>query len=248
MWELGAGIGHIRFPDYRGAESISDYRVGFPYLVYRGDRLKLDREGFRGLLFESEHWKSDFSIDGSVPVDSDNGGLRADMPDLDPALEVGPSLVYEFSRSSARTVALHLPVRAVIATDLRKAHLEGWVFHPHLRANYWGRFNFGVSAGPLFGASSYHRYYYAVDPDYATPERPAYRPDGGYSGFRITLSVSRRFGRLYVGSFLRYDDLSGAEFADSPLVETERAVMAGVSMAWIFAESDRMVTIAVNQR
>ncbi|HHO70113.1 MAG TPA: hypothetical protein ENN02_01365, partial [Halothiobacillus sp.] len=52
-----------------------------------------------------------------------------------------------------------------------------------------------------------------------------------------------RFGQLWVGGFLRYDNLSGAAFADSPLVETRHSLMAGIGTAWVFGKSSRQVPV-----
>jgi outer membrane scaffolding protein for murein synthesis (MipA/OmpV family) len=49
--------------------------------------------------------------------------------------------------------------------------------------------------------------------------------------------ASRRYPRFWVSAFARYDNLSGAVFADSPLVKKQESFMAGVGIAWILAES-----------
>jgi hypothetical protein len=45
-----------------------------------------------------------------------------------------------------------------------------------------------------------------------------------------------------MGGFIRYDNLSGAAFEDSPLVETRHSVMAGFAVAYILKKSARTVT------
>lgn len=240
-WELGAGAAYIDFPEYRGAETRFRRVLPFPYVVYRGKRLKVDREGARGLLFQSRHTALDISLDGSVPVRSDDGGPRRGMPDLDPVLEVGPSFRIRLRRQP--DLEVRLVARAVLATDFERVHQEGWLFNPQLYFRRRGYLDFGASAGPLYATRAYHRYYYAVPARFETPTRPAYEPPAGYSGMRVTMSLSRRFNGMYIGSFLRYDDLRGAAFVDSPLVETKQALMAGISVAWVFRESRRRVTV-----
>jgi hypothetical protein len=44
-----------------------------------------------------------------------------------------------------------------------------------------------------------------------------------------------------MGGFIRYDNLSGAAFDDSPLLETRHSVMGGFAVAWIFKKSSRTV-------
>jgi len=57
----------------------------------------------------------------------------------------------------------------------------------------------------------------------------------------VIASMSRRFEHVWMGGFVRYDNLSGATFEDSPLVENSHSVMGGFAVAWIFKKSSRMV-------
>ena len=241
LWEAGLGVAGISFPDYRGSDQQRGYLVPLPYLIYRGDRLRLDRHGLRGLLFSSERLALDLSMDGAVPVNSKNNDARQGMPDLDPAIEFGPSLDYTLQDSPERLVRLRLAVRTLLATNLRRLHQEGWIANPNLNISSGGRWNTGLSVGPLFATRAYHAYYYDVAPAYATADRPAYTARGGYSGFRLALSLSRRYRRFWLGGFLRYDDLHGAVFADSPLVKRKSALMAGFGIAWVLNQSQRRV-------
>jgi len=105
----------------------------------------------------------------------------------------------------------------------------------------FGGWNAGLNIGPLFGNRKYHAYYYEVDPVYATANRPAYRASGGYSGTVLVGSMSRHFGRLWVGGFIRYDNLSGTAFHDSPLLETDHSLMGGIAIAWVLKKSEKTV-------
>ena len=113
----------------------------------------------------------------------------------------------------------------------------------NLRPDFSGRWNLGITTGPIFATGKYHEYYYGVDPQFATAQRPAYSARGGYSGWMGLVSLSRRYQRLWVGAFARYDALRGAVFDDSPLVRRQSSWMAGIAAAWVFAESDRMVDV-----
>ena len=70
---------------------------------------------------------------------------------------------------------------------------------------------------------------------------PVYSASGGYSGTVIVASLSRRFNRIWMGGFVRYDNLSGADFDNSPLVETEHSLMGGFAVSWIFMKSAKTV-------
>jgi outer membrane protein len=252
-WEFGAGATAFTLPDYRGSDESRAYLLPFPYLIYHGDKLRVDRQGVRGVFFESERVEFDLSLSATPPVDSDKNRARAGMPSLDPTVEIGPRLNIKLAADRERNwaVNLRMPVRAVIATDLSHAEGAGFVAYPHLTfdsrpAFLGGRWNLGLQAGPLFATGKYHSYFYAVEPQFATPERPAYAAGGGYSGSLALASITRRFRSVWVGAFARYDTLKGAAFESSPLMRRDYSVMAGIAFAWVFAESARKVEVDVD--
>lgn len=239
-WELGIGVGGVYLPDYRGSDEQGGYLVPWPFAAYRGERITLDREGFQGRLFGSPHVKIVASLGVSTPVKSDKNVARADMPDLDFAFEAGPMLEVDLWRSpSHERIAFQLPLRGVIVTDFSSDFTgAGWLLAPRLTwyAPYFFRhYDVEATVGPLFGSNEYHDYYYRVDPQYATAQRPAYDARAGYSGARFTLGGSRRFGKIWSGVYLRYDNLAGAVFGDSPLVRADNALTIGGGIAYIFA-------------
>jgi outer membrane protein len=89
-WELGLGLAALSLPDYPGADQGRSYVLPFPYLIYRGERLKANRDGLRGLLFEHPRWDLDISAGGSLPVNSKDNRAREGMDDLDFSFEFGP--------------------------------------------------------------------------------------------------------------------------------------------------------------
>jgi len=243
LWEVGVGLFPSTFPAYRGSEDQQYFLLPFPYLVYRGDYLRVDREGLRARLFDTDRVQLNISVNASAPARSDDSSAREGMPDLDPTVEIGPSLNILLAKlADKHSLKMKLPVRSVIATDLGGTEQAGWIFNPHLKLeseDVFGGWGAGLSLGPLFGNGKYHAYYYAVDPQYATATRPAYSASGGYSGTLALASLSRRFNRIWMGGFIRYDNLSGAKFEDSPLLETDHSLMAGIAIAWIFKRSSR---------
>lgn len=238
-WELGLGLAGITIPDYRGSDEQRGYLLPLPYVQYRGEIFRIDREGAHGRLFDSERVRLELSAAAGPPARSRDNAARRDMPDIDPTVELGPSLEIYLTRD--RRWQLELPWRTVIATDLSHTDNIGWVFAPSL--NYrmrnndgWGG---GVALGPLYASEKYHDYYYEVRPAFATAARPAYDAPGGYSGSRLTLTAARRYPDFWVGAFARYDRLSGAAFGDSPLLKKKSSFMAGVGIAWVLAEAKK---------
>lgn len=58
-----------------------------------------------------------------------------------------------------------------------------------------------------------------------------------------TMGVSKRFPNFWLGAFVRYGNLAGAKFEDSPLVLQNEALSAGVALSWIFGESSTRVMV-----
>jgi outer membrane protein len=243
LWEAGAGLAVVDFPNYRGADDRKIYALPIPYVIYRGDFLQVDRQRVRGLLVKSDRFELDMSVNGSIPVRASDTGARSGMPDLDPTLELGPSANFKLLRGSNYALELRVPVRGVIASDFRKIRDEGILAQPNLSLDIAlpDAWRLGLLAGPLFANQRYHQYFYGVDPQYATPERRAYEAHGGYSGAQALTAVSKRFERFWFGAFVKYDELSGAAFEDSPLVRRKHGWAAGVGIAWVFARSSRTV-------
>lgn len=250
LWEVGLGPTLLYFADYRGADEGRSYLYPFPYVIYRGDFFRADRDGIRGVFFDSDRVEFDLSMSGTIPLDSEKNTARDGMPDLDPTVEFGPSIKVTLARNRARDwrLDLRLPVRAAVASDLSNAQSIGWVAYPHINLDLHptflgGKWNVGLQTGPMFATSKYHQYFYGVDPQFATPVRPAFEASGGYSGSVALASLTRRIGRFWVGGFMRYDYLKGAVFDHSPLTRRDHSFAAGIAVAWVFAESDRRVEV-----
>jgi len=251
VWEAGLGVGVVSFPEYRGSSRQRTWGLPIPYFVYRGDILRADRGGFRGMLFDSERIELNLSLSASVPVYSSNSGPRRGMPDLRPTVEFGPSLSFNLWRNEMRSerLDLRLPLRAAYSVT-GGVRYAGLIFAPTLSYNtpVFGHsgWNLGANTGPIFASARQHKYFYEIEPRYATADRPAYSASGGYSGSQFTVSLSKRFDNFWLGGFVRYDNLHGAAFVDSPLVERKNSWMGGLGAAWIFGKSDRTVNLNAN--
>jgi MipA family protein len=247
LWEAGIGVGGIVFPDYRGSDELRTYPIPLPYVIYRGKFLKADRDGLRGALFDRRYAELSLSVNGSVPVNSDDNEARQGMPDLKPTLELGPSLDLHLWRSMDSTVKLDvvLPLRLPFTIESSPQSI-GWVFAPRLHldvkdvAGLQG-WEFGVGVGPVFASEKYHDYFYSVEPRYSIPERPSYEASGGYSGAHVLASLSKRFPKYWVGAYVRADSLHGAQFDDSPLLRQDYAFSGGIGIAWMIGKSKRTV-------
>lgn len=243
LWEAGAGVAAISFPDYRGAAHRRSYLLPVPVFVYRGSVFQVDREKVRGLLIKSERVELDVSINGTVPIRSDGNTAREGMPDLDPTLEIGPSLTVSLAATERAKLTLRLPLRAVIASDFRSIHSAGVLANPNFNLDVRAvqGWRLGLVAGTLFADRKYHDHFYGVGPEFARAGRPAYRAPGGYSGAQFIAALSRRFEPLWVAGFVKYDVLNRAAFESSPLVERRSNWSVGLAVTWVFARSGTLV-------
>jgi outer membrane scaffolding protein for murein synthesis (MipA/OmpV family) len=245
---VGTGILHL--PYYRGVNQTRTYAIPFPYLKYRGEYFRIDEGGAHGRLFESENIKLELSLAGGVPVTSDGNSPRQGMPDLDPTVELGPSmeLLLWQNNDRRRKLALNLPLRSAISVSVDNIAHQGWTFSPYLEyifeSAYPGDWKAGLAWGPLYADKAYHNYFYAIEPLYTTPSRPEYSANAGYSGNRVTLTLQRNLGDVWIGAFVRYDNLDNAAFLDSPLVNTNHYLASGLAFTWVFRKSSTLVSVA----
>jgi outer membrane protein len=251
LWEAGVGVAGLSFPDYRGSNERRNWVLPYPYLIYRGEKLEVEEGRMRGIFYRGERVELDVSLNGSVPVDSDENAARRGMPDLDATLEIGPVLNVLLLRSDDRRtrLRLRLPARAALASDFSYARHVGWVMQPHLNLEVrdpLGQAGWKASllAGALYADNRYHRYFYEVQPAFATATRPAYTPGGGYAGLQTIAALSKRYRHFWVGGFLKWDSVQGAVFDDSPLVTDKHGLSAGISIAWILGVSTTRVPTA----
>lgn len=243
LWELGVGVGGLRLPHYRGSDRTQSWLLPVPFAVYRGKIFKADRDGARAVLVDTERFDVDFSLAASAPAKSDHDPAREGMPDLAPTLEMGPKVNFNFVRTPDWKLDLRLPLRAA-TTVQRHARFIGWTFTPVLNVDWRSPVaDIGVQAGPIWGDKRFHEYFYGVAPEFATATRPEYKAGAGYAGWQATTAFSRRAGDFYFGGYARYDSVSGATFAGSPLVTARQHWSLGFAVSWVFSASEQLVKV-----
>jgi outer membrane scaffolding protein for murein synthesis (MipA/OmpV family) len=248
LWEIGAGFAAIDFPVYRGSDERKSYLLPAPYFIYNGEVLQVNRERVRGLIFKRDRIEMDVSVNGSVPARG--AKARQGMPNLDPTLELGPSLNFHllYTEDKKNTFDMRLPLRAAIASDFSHVQHIGWLFQPQLNLDFHdidrSGWNIGLVGGVIYSDKHYHGYFYNVAPQYATAERPAYTAPGGYSGTQFIFAFNKRYETYWTGGFMKWDSLKGAVFENSPLVRSKEYFTVGFAITWIFEKSDKLVEVA----
>jgi MipA family protein len=245
LWELGLGPAMLWLRDYRGASSSHAYPLPLVYFVYRGKFLRSDRDGIRGEIFDEKRVELHISLSATPPVR--NAAARSGMPGLRSTVEIGPELDVRLWRSAEERVKLDFLAAARSAITLEaKPQALGWILDPHLTLDIAAPggltgWKLGLLTGTLFATRNYNDYYYTVAPQYATTGRPAYEATAGFAGTQMVMSLTKRFPRYWTGAYVRYDTLSGASFADSPLVKRNSYWSAGFAVAWIIGRSSHLV-------
>ena len=245
LWEVGVGAAILYSPHYRGSDQSRAQAVPLPYLIYRGEKVKVDRDGIRASLFDLNRFELDFNGGGAFPVKSDDNRARKGMPDLGGFLEFGPSLNYRAFQSLNKdvTVDIRVPLRAAVSISASESpRFSGWVLTPRLNIDLknlpgLGDTEVGSFVGPLFADRKNSGYFYSVAPQFARADRPAYQSRGGFGGWQWVTGASKRFDNWWLGAFVRVDSVKGAVFEDSPLVKKTTTLYGGVSIAWIFKTS-----------
>jgi outer membrane scaffolding protein for murein synthesis (MipA/OmpV family) len=241
LWELGAGAGTLVVPHYRGSDQRHHWVLPVPYIVYRGEVFRSDREGTRAVLLDTDRVDVDLSVDASPPLASKHSNARFGLPDLPATLEIGPKLNLLLGRGAGWKFDLRLPARAAFTVQ-SSPRFVGWTFNPELALEgQWQGWNLGVQGGPLAGTARFHSLFYDVAPVYATAMRPAYAARGGYAGWGLTTNATRRFGNWWLAAAWRIDRLDGATFNDSPLVRQRQNISFGLVASCVFATSSTRV-------
>lgn len=246
-WEIGAGVGGLSMPEYRGSDERRQYLLPVPAFAYRLDWLHADRSGVRARLLDTPRFELNVSLGATPPVRSNSSQARSGMPDVRPMIEVGPALDVHLWRSAAHGLVLdlRLPLRESITVGTHPQAM-GATFAPRLNldlldvrlpgmaANPW---QVGLSGGPVYAGRRLDSYLYSVAPADARPDRPAYCAPGGYAGAQLFATISRREQSRWMGAFLRLDSVRGAVFEASPLVRRRDGVSVGFAVTWTIRRS-----------
>ncbi|MBU2884536.1 MipA/OmpV family protein [Gilvimarinus agarilyticus] len=236
-WEVGVGLGGLTAPDYKGSKTYHEYIAPLPYVVYRGPVIRTDRDGVRGDFLRTDSIELNASMALSITPDSDKNALRLGMPELLSTLEVGPAVNINLTGEHfSDGLSLSIPLRAVFTVGDGSPDYIGITSTPSLiyRLDHGDGWRWTLRAGPVLASGKYHDYYYSVKPEYVTPERPEFNARSGYNGFNGQVSLSRRFSDYWYAFYFRYSNIQGADFVDSPLVETEHNAVAGFAVSWVF--------------
>jgi outer membrane scaffolding protein for murein synthesis (MipA/OmpV family) len=246
LWELRLGGTGLYASAYPGSSEMKTNGVVAPLFIYRGDRIRFGEFGVaRAIAAETQKLQLDVSLDAAYSAK--NPKARAGMPDIDYLFQVGPQLVYRFFDTGWTTdgrteVTGFLPVRGVAASDFSSIHHVGLLAEPSIMYRRQLPGDLRTSLNAQFVVSIADEgvmdYWYQVDPQYATPARPAYDGKGGYLSSAIRLWWTHEFSKdfeLYLTYHGRY--FGGSANDKSPLLEEKFTHAVSVSFVWKMLKS-----------
>ncbi|MDP2380214.1 MAG: MipA/OmpV family protein [Pseudohongiella sp.] len=252
LWELGLGGGVLVQPHYPSSDEYQTRGLGLPYVVYRGDILRIgDGGAARAVAAENGNYELSLSFAAAFDSESEGNELREGMPDLDFIFEVGPQLVFnlgkfEFSDTSRSELQLALQARAAFSTDFGAVDHHGYVFEPMLRYRHYGAFHpqleATVSLKPLWATRDVHGYFFDVANEFSQVDRTPYRARGGYFGtglnFSGTWHISNK-ARMFATVQTSFHH--GAKNVHSPLFENKFNAGVWLGLIWSLRESKQKV-------
>ena len=244
LWEVGLAGGLATTPSYPASAERSSRALALPYLVYRGEVLRADREGVGARLLYTRDLEFDIGLAASLPSRSIDSTARMDMPDLGTLIEVGPRLKWTLARPAPGShLQIELPLRAVLEFN-SGVKRQGWVFEPELKYETHDAaddLRMNASASLVLGDRSLNNYFYAVAPEYSTALRTAYEAQAGLIATRLSLSGSKKLNSdLRLFGFVRFESYAGAANQGSPLYRQSSGTSAGLAFAWTLGRSGRL--------
>lgn len=245
LWEVGGFAGSLMTPAYPASTERLSRNLVFPYFIYRGERLSVDRDGIEARLRLAPDYELDLGVSGSFPAMSDGISVRQGMPDLGTLLEFGPRLKVKLpSPGAGLRLGLDLPLREVFEVS-GGTRGQGLVFEPTLvldAANVGGGWSLTAKAGLTWGDQQINQYFYGVAPAYATALRPAYEAQSGLMSARASLGASKSLNPdVRVFGYARMDYFGLSSNTSSPLHLQNSSPSLGLGLTWTLGRSEARI-------
>jgi outer membrane scaffolding protein for murein synthesis (MipA/OmpV family) len=240
LWEAGLFAGALSTPAYPASSQRNQRALVLPFLVYRGEVLRSDRNGVGARMLHTDRVEFDIGFSGSLPASSNDVELRQGMPDLGTLIEFGPRVKVKLAEPSpGRRVTFELPLRAVLEFN-GGVRQVGYALEPKLAYEWQDRGGWRLKSAfsLVLGDQQLNQYFYEVPAAYATSTRPAYAAQAGLIGSRLGIDGSTRLGPdVNLFAFARYDLHEGAANRASPLFAQSQGSSIGLGLTWTLGRS-----------
>ncbi|MBI2748207.1 MAG: MipA/OmpV family protein [Burkholderiales bacterium] len=244
LWEVGLFALGASQQAYPGAAQQLDRGLLLPYLIYRGEVLRVDRGGIGLRKVVSPSVELDIGFSGAFGTRSGEIDARQGMLELGTLVEFGPRIQWMLvDNLGGGRLRADFALRGVF--DLND-HLSsrGLALEPELvfARNPSTGWRYSAGVGVVVGDNRLNDTLYGVDPVYATPTRAAYTASAGLIASRLSLYVSRALSRdLRLSAYTRIDSVAGAANQASPLVQKNAGASVGVWLTYTLARSSTLV-------
>lgn len=245
LWEVGVAAGTVVMPAYPAANAPTSRALILPFIIYRGDILRVEPSSIRARLLRAQNYEVDLGFSASLPASSSDIAVRSGMPDLGTLVEFGPRVKLTLSRPALGSrIRLELPVRAVLELN-QGVHTHGLSFEPELVYeidNSSTGWRLTGSGSLVWGDRRLNTYFYGVSPPFATSTRPGYEARAGLIATRLGVSMAKNLTpqvRLY--GFARYERYDNSANRASPLFLESEGASAGIGLTWTLGQSSRRV-------
>ena len=244
LWEAGVfGMG-ISHPAYPGAETQSSLAFALPFIIYRGDILRIDRGDVGVRALKTPRTEIDVGFAASLAARASAIPARRGMDDLGTLLEFGPRLKINLGdetlgRSDSR---LQLPLRFVFDANDHLRY-KGIAYELQWIRELWLAEKWRISSnlGAVWGDQDLVNTFYRVLPSEATPDRAAYTPTAGLISIRGSLLATKLLTPEWrVLGYFRVESVAAGINQDSPLIRKEVGWTVGLGMAYTLAQSERL--------
>lgn len=241
LWEAGAFVGAVGTPAYPASSDRTGRVLALPYVIYRGDVLRVDRSNVGARLVHTDDLEVDLGFAASLPASSQDVAVRNGMNDLGTLFEFGPRVRGTLAHlSPGSRIRYDLPVRAVIEVN-NGIRSQGFAMEPEITyevRDFYDGWRLSTGASLVIGDSRLQNYFYGVPAAVATAQRPAYEAQAGLLATRLSLSTAKSVTPdVRVFAFLRYENYDGAANRASPLFLQSSGTAVGIGLTWTFARS-----------
>ena len=241
LWEIGLIGGAISTPAYPASNQRNQRALALPFLVYRGEVLRADRNGLGARLLHTDRVEFDIGFAASLPASSNDVELRQGMPDLGTLIEFGPRVKIKLAEPAPdQRLTFELPLRAVLEFNAGVRQV-GYAVEPKLAYEWQQRGDWRLKGAfsLVLGDQQLNRYFYEVPSAYATANRSAYDAQAGLIGSRIGIDGIKRLGPdVNLFAFARYDWHDGASNRASPLFAQSQGSSIGLAFTWTLSRSE----------
>jgi hypothetical protein len=131
-WELGVVGGGGSQQAYPGADENTRGARAIPYVIYRGERLRVDRGSVSVRALRTPTFEIDVGTSGALGASASDVKVREGMPDLGDLIEFGPRLTWSLGEGPGDgRWRVQLPLRGVFDLDDGLAW-RGLTFEPEI--------------------------------------------------------------------------------------------------------------------